>query len=272
MKRICFLNGKWLHKDKARISVFDSGFLYGYGVFETIRIANGRALLLSEHLKRLRSSLQIAGIKITDYNFSSIVSKILKMTKLHDGVVRITVTAGRSKDLPWTGNASTPTVLVAVRELKIPEWIYTKGVKVIFIHERLKGASLAFPGVKSISYIANVIAKKEAQKKGAFEAIFVSPEGFLKEGASSNFFFIKNEIVYTPDTKTGILPGVTRNTVIKIIKKMGLKIEEGYFRVNDFKRSDEAFLTNSTCGVVPVAGKRKCIVNEIRKRYEQIFI
>lgn len=271
MKKVCFLNGEWLQEDEAKLSVFDSGFLYGYAVFETIRIVNGKALWLPEHLKRLEKSIKSTGIKRIQYNLNSIVAKILKLNNLKKGVLRITVTAGRFNDLPWVDNFSTPTVLVTIREPKMPKSIFKKGVKIVFMNEKCSGHSLSFPGIKSTSYIQNVLAKIHAKKKGAFEAIFVSPEGFLKEGATSNLFFIKNRVVYTPALELGILPGITRKMVIKVIRKMGMKIQEGHYRISDFNQSDEAFLTNSTYGIAPVSGKENFIVNEIRERYESLF-
>ncbi len=271
MSRICFLNGKWLSEKYAKISVLDAGFLYGYGVFETIRIVNGRAFLLSEHLKRLKKSLHLIKLKDIQYDFNSIVKKIIAKNNLLNGMVRITVTPGRFNDLPWKSSSVAPTVLITVRRIKIPEEIYTKGVRIVFVNERDAGASLSLPGVKSISYIANVNSKIFANKKNAFEAIFVSSDGFLKEGATSNIFFITNKIVYTPDSGLGILPGITRSVVIEIIKKMGMKVKEGRYKVLDFLQADEAFLTNSTFGVIPVSGKSNLIVNKVREEYERLF-
>ncbi len=265
MKRVCFLNGRWLSEKGARVSAFDAGFLYGYGVFETIRVVNARAFLLQAHLRRLKKSLRLTGIKEIPYNLNSVVNKILQKNNLTDGVVRITVSAGRFLDLPWQGKSERSTVLVTVRKVKIPEYIYKKGVKIVFLSEKISGPSLSFPGVKSTSYITNVISKIYAMKKGAFEAIFLSPQGFLKEGTTSNLFFIKDRVLCTPDLESGILPGVTRDIVIKIARKMGLKVKEGNFRVTDFYNSDEGFLTNSVYGIVPIAGKGKDIVNELRR-------
>lgn len=271
MERICFLNGRWLSEKVAKISVLDAGFLYGYGVFETIRITNGRAFLLSEHLKRLKKSLHLIKLKNIPYDLNSIVKKIIAKNNLVNGIVRITVTPGRFNDLPWKSSPVVPTVLITVRKIQIPEEIYTKGVRVLFVNERNAGASLSLPGVKSISYIANVNSKIFANKKNAFEPIFVSSDGFLKEGAVSNIFFIKNNTVYTPDLGLGILPGITRSAVIKIIKKMGMKVMEGRYKVVDFLEADEAFLTNSTFGVIPVAGKSNLIVNKVREEYERLL-
>lgn len=269
MSRICFLNGKWLSEKGAKVSALDAGFLYGYGVFETIRVVNGRAFLLSEHLNRLKKSLHLIRLKNIQYNLNSIVRKILTKNNLLNGMVRITVTPGRFNDLPWRSSPVAPTVLITVRKIQILPEIYTKGVRIVFINERNAGASLSLPGVKSISYIANVNSKIYANKKNAFEAIFLSSDGFLKEGAGSNIFFIKNKIIYTPDLSLGILPGITRGAVIKIIRKIGLRVKEGKYKVIDFNQSDEAFLTNSTFGVIPVSGKGKLIVNKIMKQYER---
>lgn len=271
MARICFLNGKWLSEKVAKVSVLDAGFLYGYGVFETIRIVNGREFLLSEHLKRLKKSLHLIKLKSIQYNLNSIVKKIIAKNNLLNGMVRITVTPGRFNDLPWKSSSVAPTVLVTVRRIQIPEEIYTRGVRIVFVNEGNAGASLALPGVKSISYIANVNSKIYANKKNAFEPIFVSSDGFLKEGATSNIFFIKNKIVYTPDSGLGILPGITRSVVIEIIKKMAMKVMEGRYKILDFLQADEAFLTNSTFGVIPIAGKGKLIVNKIREEYERLL-
>ncbi len=265
MKRICFLNGRWLSEKNAKISAFDSGFLYGYGVFETIRIVNGRAFLLQEHLRRVNKSLRLTGIKRIPYDLNSIVNEILQRNNLMDGVVRITVSAGRFPDLPWQSKAGKPTVLVNVRRVKIPEYIYERGVKVLFVREQSSGPSLSFPGVKSTSYIANVIAKIYAKRRGIFEAIFISSRGFLKEGATSNIFFVKNKVLCTPAVESGILPGITRDAVIRIARKGGLRVKEGNFRVTDFYDSEEGFLTNSVYGIVPIAGKIGNTIYEIRR-------
>jgi branched-chain amino acid aminotransferase len=243
---IVFLNGKFLREEEACISVNDHGFLYGDGVYETLRTYGGKIWQSQEHLKRLKKSAELLGLefKISVSKIEGTIRKLIGMNGLKEARIRITLTRGNN-DGDFTGFEK-QTVLISVRELNGEEkHIYEKGVDVVTV-----GFTRMLPEAKTISLLPFILGQREAKKKRAFEAIFVDGDKFVREGTVTNVFIVKDGEVLTP--KNGILKGVTREDVIKAARRRGISVIVRDFTINHLLLADEAFITNAPRGVVPV--------------------
>jgi branched-chain amino acid aminotransferase len=229
------------------VSVNDHGFLYADGVYETMRTFNGRVWLMNEHLKRLRKSAERIGIyvKWTNAQLSSWIKSVVKKNNFTESRIRLTVTRGENGyDFLTCKN---PTIVIQVKKLdEVPDLLIKKGVKVV-----TQKIDRLLPEVKSISLLAMVLANRFAAEKKAYECIFIDDDDFVKEGSISNIFIVKDEVLFTP--KKGILPGTTRNFILKLAKKRSITALEKNFRVNDLYCADEIFISNAPRGIVPVS-------------------
>lgn len=242
-----FLNGQFLRGDKAKVSVFDHGFLYGDGVYETLRTYNGKVWLLDEHLARLERSVKALRLKLP-YNRKKLAAAVLKVTRMNghkESRIRIEVSRGANDFDFFT--CKRPTVLVAARPLDVlPKKSYTAGVRAVAVH-----GGRAMPEVKSISQIAYIAAQQQVKAKKAYEGIYVDEKGLVREGTITNVFIVKKGVVYTPES--GMLGGLTRDFLIKLLKKNRMRVVVGDFSVQKLRDADEIFLTNTTKGIIPVS-------------------
>jgi branched-chain amino acid aminotransferase len=251
-----FLNNKLVRKDKAMISVFDHGFLYGDGIYETLRSYNGMVFMLDEHIERLYRSASL--IQLTIHKNTDAIKKAvyqtLRANRLREAVVRMTVSRGAGPAGLDPELCKRPTfVIFATQFRKYPEQCYRKGVKISIVKTRRNIISALNPQIKSLNFLNNVLAKIEAKNENAFEALMLNYRGYLAEGTVSNVFFVKDESLYTPGLNAGILGGITRKAVLDIARKCGFKIRQGKFRKNAIYGAEEVFLSNTTMEVMPVS-------------------
>ncbi len=250
-----YLNGRFLKESEAAISVFDRGFLYGDGVFETMRSYGGCIFRLDRHLQRLFRGLEALRIRIpvTAADLARAVYGLLDLNGLADAYVRLTVSRGTGgRGIDMSGCDSPTTVITAGEFVPQPEEFYLRGVKVCVSRGRRNCRPPADSPVKSLNFLNNILARQEASRRGAFEALLLNHEGYLTEGTVSNLFFVSRGVIFTPSTETGILEGITRRTVIEAAGQEGIPLEEGLFRTGDLDRADEVFLTNSLVEILPV--------------------
>lgn len=253
--RIAFLNGKFVPLKNARVSILDRGFLYGDGVFETMRSYDERVFQLERHIDRLLTSLKILRIKIpyTKNKLSSLINKALRLNKLNNAYIKLLVTRGVAPggiDIPKTAK---PTLLIYASPLRgIPESIYKKGIGINFACVD-KNEKSFIARIKSLNYLDNILARAEVRDAGFDEAVFINAKGNVAEATTSNIFMVKKDVVITPPPTAGLLPGITRQVVIEIIKKyFRSKIYERNIRPGYLLNADEIFLTNSILEIVPV--------------------
>jgi branched-chain amino acid aminotransferase len=251
-----YLNGKIVPSKEAVISVFDHGFLYGDGIYETIRVYDGVIFRLNEHLQRLFRSASLIGLTIPlgIDPLKVAIYKTLIANKLRNAYIRLTVSRGRGAIGLDPDLCTEPTIVIIVQELKeYPKTFYENGITLIIAETRrnLKGA--IDPRIKSLNFLNNILAKIEAKKKGVYEALLLNVYGKLTEGTISNIFFYKDGIIYTPSVDCGILDGITRGLIIDLAKREDLKIKEGKFKREDLYAAEEVFITNTTMEVMPVA-------------------
>jgi len=252
-----FINGKLVIESKAKISVKDRGLLYGDGLFETIRSYKGYLFMLDDHLKRLFHSLKILKYNLTfdeEYLREAVKETINKNNlSVKDAYIKIIVTRGiHTKDLHFSGIYKPNFVIIAKKLTSCPEDDYIKGIKIV--SSAIKRPSLGSPiySHKLLNYFENIYAKDEAYNNRAKEAIFLTRDHLVLEGASSNIFYVKRNTVYTPPLTQNILPGITRKVVIEICKENRIKIRERKIHYRDFINADEIFKTSSIAEIVPV--------------------
>ena len=251
-----YLNNKLVSKSKALISVFDHGFLYGDGIYETLRAYNGVVFKLDEHIDRLFRSASMIGLKIPKGPdaIKKTVYATLRANRQKEAVIRITISRGAGPIGLDPGLCPRPTFVIISNKFKnYPEQYYQKGVKIAIVNtcRNFKGA--LNPAIKSLNFLNNILAKREAKDKGAYEAIMLNYRGHLAEGTITNIFFVRNNILHTPETGVGILDGITRKSILDIARGSGIEINEGRFKKEDLLNSQEIFISNTTMEVMPVS-------------------
>jgi branched-chain amino acid aminotransferase group I len=256
---IIYLNGRLIPRFEAKLSPFDHGFLYGYGLFETMRAYNGRIFRLDSHITRLRCSAESIGlthsILTTDEGKQSLKAACmatLEENELKDARVRLTVSAGEGDITPDPGTCSSPTVLITARNLvPLPPEKYETGFEAAVSFLRRNSQS-PLSRLKSTCYMENVLARMTARAAGYDEAIFLNEQGYLAEGSTTNVFLVSHGELITPCFESGVLPGITRDAVLEIARTSNIKATERWVQLNELVEAEEAFLTNSVLELMPL--------------------
>jgi branched-chain amino acid aminotransferase len=251
------VNGQMFDEHDAVISVFDHGFLYGEGIYETLRTYNGRLFLFDWHVRRLRNSAQMIELVIpfTDEELARQVSDTISATKLDgkEAYVRVLVTRGvgeLSYDLKATPKASW---VIIVKPLIVPPAeIYERGCKVVLVDVVRNHPKSMNPMIKSNNLMNQALAAQQASRRGAFDGVMRNDRGELTECATSNLFIVRNETVFTPPVACGLLPGITRGLIFEIGRNAGIEVREQVLRDDHLFDADEAFLTSTTREVLPI--------------------
>ena len=255
MSKWVWLNGQLVEREKAAISGFDHGILYGDGVFEGIRFYDRKVFKLDEHINRLFNSAKIIMLDIP-YSKDEIKKAILlccRESGLSDGYIRPVVTrgAGALGLAPW--RCSNPSMFIIVDTLQLyPKEFYDNGMPIVTVATRRNIPEALNPMIKSLNYLNNIMAKIEAKNAGAEEAIMLNNDGYVAECTGDNIFIIRNNFIYTPPVSAGSLPGITMGAVVQLAADMGVKTVEKLFTRAEMYISDECFLTGTAAEVVPV--------------------
>ncbi len=239
-----FINGKFYTEKDANISIFDHGFLYGDGIFETLRAYDGIVFKIDEHLERLFHSARLINLKIplTKYEIKKAIYLTIRKNRLNDTYIRVTISRGEGK-LGYLSKCVPNVVIIAKKFIPYPKRMYEKGISAATYN-----AERILPEVKSTSCLPLVVARLKT--KGYFEAFLVGSNGNITEGTISNVFFVKGNILYTP--KENILWGITRGIIVKIAKKIGIQIKETRIKKSEIYSFKECFLANTLVEVMPV--------------------
>ena len=272
MKPYAYLDGKILPLAEAKISVTDIGILRGYGVFDFARTHGGTLAMFKEHAARLRRSAKILDLKVpvTDAALKKIITALIAKNGFAESTVRMVLTGGSTIGNGLEYNRARPTFFIIVdRFVPLPASVYERGVKVVTLeHQRI------FPEAKSNSYISAVRAQKLRRKLGAFEILYFDRGKFL-EASTSNFSIVKNGKVVT--AARNVLVGTTRNVVLQLARKK-FRAEERDVTLKDVRAADEAFLTATNKGIVPVtriddravnSGKVGPVTKSLMKMYDE---
>ncbi|MBE3588620.1 MAG: branched-chain-amino-acid transaminase [Thermoanaerobacteraceae bacterium] len=249
-----YLNGQFVPEERAVVSVFDHGLLYGDGVFEGIRAYHNRVFKLAEHIDRLYESAQTIGLKIplTREEMTEVVLETCRRNGLKDAYIRLVVSRGRGDLGLDPRKCKEPTIFCIAASIQLyPDELYEKGLELVTVATRRNLAEACNPRVKSLNYLNNIYAKMEANLVGAPEAVMLNQEGYVAEATGDNIFIVKKGVLITPPPHVGILEGITRNTVMEIARGRGIPVEEKLFTRHDIYTADECFLTGTAAEVIP---------------------
>jgi branched-chain amino acid aminotransferase len=255
MATIAVIDGSLRTEERASISVFDRGFLFGDSVFEVLRTYGGRPFELGAHLERLTRSTRGMGIEmpIDVRRLAREVERGLVKAANSESYVRIVITRGRGPLHIDPRTASKPSRVIIVSPLlAFADDLHAKGVELTTVRFGRSTDRTRAEGAKISAYVANLLAFWAARERGGYEALMVADDGHVSEGNSSNVFIVRGGEILTPPLSLGILPGITRAIVQRLAEDLGVRFREAMLVARDFERADEAFLTSSLREVVPV--------------------
>ena len=265
------------------ISVLDHGFLFGDSVYEVVCTFNNQPCYLDKHLDRLFASAKAISLNIPHDNkwFREQLEVTLGAADNDESYIRIIVTRGVGEINIDPSTCHSPNIIIIVMEIKeYPEPYYEKGIHVALVSIKRNARDALNPNIKTGNYLNNVLAKMEANKLGAQDAIMVNPWGHLTEGTTSNLFFVREGHILTPSLDCGLLSGITREMVIQLSKENGFHIEEGKWPGEELYEADEIFLTGTIKKVMPVShldgrpvgsGKPGPVTLKLMRLYEDLI-
>ncbi|CAA7601662.1 branched-chain-amino-acid transaminase [Acididesulfobacillus acetoxydans] len=250
-----YCDGEFVPEEEAKVSVFDHGFLYGDGIFEGIRAYHGRVFKLAEHLKRLYESARSIhldiGLPVAE--MERIVIETCRLNQIRDGYIRLVVSRGKGDlGLDPLKCSRAATYCIADQIKLYPPSIYEEGMELRTVAIRRNNPDSLNPRIKSLNYLNNILAKIEANLAGIPEGVLLNQEGYVAECTGDNIFIVQNGVLKTPPGYVGILEGITRNTVLSLAEKRGLKTSQELFTRHDLYTADECFLTGTAAELVPV--------------------
>ncbi len=251
-----YVDGRFVPKSEAVVSVFDHGFLYGDGVFEGIRAYNGVVFRLKEHIERLYESAHtiMLEIPLSKDEMEGAVLETLRRNALRDAYIRLIVTRGVGDlglDPRKCSRAST--IIIAGTITLCSREVLEKGIKAQITWVRRDAVDGTSHEVKSLNYLNSILAKLEANNVGADEAIILTPQGYICEGTAENIFIVEEGVIVTPPSYTGALPGITQAAVLELAGRMGIRVDCRPISPHELFNADEAFLTGTAAEIIPVS-------------------
>jgi branched-chain amino acid aminotransferase len=255
MSGAVYVNGRIVSKDDAVVSVFDHGFLYGDGVFEGIRVYDGRIFRLEEHLDRLYASAKTIMLEIPlDRDaFRAALVETVRASGLRDAYVRPVVSRGVGDLGIDPRKCPQPTVVIIVDAIRLyPAEAYARGLRMVTASVRRPAPDALNGRVKSLNYLNNILARLEANRAGVDEALMLTADGYVCECSADNVFIVTGGQVLTPAAHLGLLQGITRDAVLDLAREAGLPAAERVFTLHDVYTADECFLTGTGAEIAPV--------------------
>jgi 4-amino-4-deoxychorismate lyase len=257
---LIYANGRIVPAEDAVVSVLDHGFLYGIGLFETVRVYNRRLFLWKEHYARLCAGLSAFRIKHnwSDEDLADAILQTVAANGLEDAYVRLSVTGGE-EGVGLIGEAYVrPSLFIFVKQVApIAEPPSPKCLHTVTIPRQTPEGRQRY---KSHSFLNNALAKLETGPDPGVEGLFLTREGYICEGVVSNVFWVRGERLFTPSADTGILEGVTRRFLMSLAEQLGISVEEGCYPLESLQDADEAFVTNSIQEIVPVSAVNETLL------------
>jgi len=250
-----FLNGKFVEKDEAKISIFDHGVLYGDGVFEGIRSYGRKVFRLDEHLDRLYKGAEVIRLQVpvSKDGLKKNILKTLDINGLEDGYIRVVVTRG-SGDLGLDPRkcAEATVFIIADKIVLYPEEFYKNGLPIVTSKIRRNHPLSISPEVKSLNYLNNIMGKIDAIDAGTNEALMLSVDGYVAECTGDNIFAVRGNIIKTPPFEVGALDGITKKAVMELSEKRGFEVVSAMMKPEELYSADECFLTGTAAEIIPV--------------------
>jgi len=280
-----YVNGQFMPRSEAKVSVFDRGYLYGDGVFEGIRVYNGRVFRLDQHLERLyRGAKAIAlEVPVTPEELKDIICETVRRNGLRDCYIRVIVSRGEG-DLglnPMSCRGPATIVVIASDISLYPEEVYEQGLELVTCATRRNLPTALNPEIKTLNYLNNILARIEVIRAGAHEGLMLNHVGYVAEATGDNVFIVREGVLSTPPAYASILEGITRQVVLELAQEMNLPAREEQLTLYEVYTADECFLTGTAAEIVPVArcdgrvigdGKPGPITKRLMERFEEITV
>lgn len=255
MSNLIFLNGKITKETKGRLSTLDRGFLYGDGLFETLRTYDKNLFRLDDHVTRLSNSARYFDIPFcyASHQIRQIIQKLLVKNNLSNAYIRMTLSRGTGVNGLIPKGTGTPTFVIHTKPLiAYPASLYETGAPLIISHIR-RSTTCPISCHKTVNFLTNYLIKKEASEKGVHDVLILNTDNHIAECAVSNIFIVEKDIVVTPSLKANVLPGITRKIILELCKANNIHTSEELFGIERLLRADEAFITNSLMEIVSVS-------------------
>jgi branched-chain amino acid aminotransferase len=250
-----WLDGQWVDRDTAKVSVFDHGLLYGDGVFEGIRVYNGKIFRLKEHVNRFFDSAHAVclTVPLARAEFGALLEEAVRRSGLKEAYIRPVITRGVGDLGIDPRKCAKPTMFVIVDVINIwPPERYRQGLAVVTAATPIPHRESLSPRVKSLNYLSHAMAKVEANTAGADEALMMDASGHVAEGTGQNLFIVKGRTLTTPPRYAGILLGVTRAVIIELAVAAGYTVKEEMINRYDIYTADEAFLCGTASEIIAI--------------------
>jgi branched-chain amino acid aminotransferase len=277
-----YINGKLFDKSEAKISVYDHGLLYGDGVFEGIRVYDGKIFRLKEHVDRLFESARAIKLEIpiSKEQMEGAIRKTVEANDKRNGYIRPLVTRGAGGLGLDPRKTSDPQVIVIVDDISMyPQEMYDNGMELATVSTIRNHPNAVNPRIKSLNYLNNILAKIESIQAGCLEALMLNHKGEVAECSGDNVFVIKAGVLKTPPADAGILEGITRNAIMELAVKANVPLREMSLTRHDIYIADECFLTGTAAEVIPVVkcdgrvignGKPGPITRQLREAFQKL--
>ncbi len=249
------LNGRIIPVTEGSISPGDRGFLYGDGIFETLRTYNGKPFKLTEHLERMHCSAEKLKIsyEYTNTEISEGITKLLEKNSIQDAYIRITLSRGEGGSALQMSDGLRPTILIQVKPFTPYEKeLYEKGMS-LGVSKYRRSTTSPICRHKTTNLLTSILLKEEARERSAHDSIVLNTDGHVAECVVSNIFMVADGSVITPSLDTNILPGITRSTVLDICRDSGIPASEECFKIETLIKAEEVFITNSLMEIMPVS-------------------
>jgi branched-chain amino acid aminotransferase len=277
-----YISGKLYDKAEAKVSVYDHGLLYGDGVFEGIRVYEGKVFRLREHVDRLFDSARAIKLDIPmgREQMADAITSTVQANAKRNGYIRALVTRGAGYLGLDPRKTTDPQVVIIVDDISLyPPELYENGMEIVTVSTIRNHPNALNPRIKSLNYLNNILAKIEAIQAGCLEALMLNHKGEVAECTGDNIFVAKRGVLKTPTVDAGILEGVTRNAVIELARAANIPVQETTLTRHDVYTADECFLTGTAAEVIPVVkcdgrpigpGKPGSITKQLRERFHQL--
>jgi branched-chain amino acid aminotransferase len=274
---LIFLNGQFVPEAEAVVRVNDRGFLYGDGLFETMRVVNGKPFRMAQHLERMMRGAEFLKIKppFTPRELEKFAEQLIEQNQMPDAVLRVTLTRGPGTRGYTPAAAGSPTIVMTLHAA--PSLENHAGWSLVTSSFRIPAAD-PLSSFKTTSKLLNVLARAEAAEKGADEALLINTNGEVAETASGNLFWVYDEKICTTPTGRGVLPGITRAIVLEICQVLGLQTNKRVIKPEALRNSTGLFVTQSAFGIVPVASfdggpvVSSPLVDQISSAYDEMLV
>lgn len=282
MSRQVYINGSFVPKEEATVSVFDHGLLYGDGVFEGLRSYSGKVFRLEEHVRRLyESALAIClEIPMSQAEMCKAIDLAVSTNGIDDGYIRAVVTRGAGTLGLDPNRCSNPQVIIIADVIALyPQELYEEGLEIVTSSVIRNHPAALSSRIKSLNYLNNILAKIEGLQAGCIEALMLNHKGEVAECTGDNLFLVRDGVLLTPPLDAGILEGITRDTVIELAKEAGIEVQEVALTKHDVYVAHECFLTGTAAEVIPVvkvdscsigSGKPGPVTLDLKERFHQL--